>query len=115
MDFSRLISGTISFVQNHTVIAIVLALGLLFFVYRKPKLFFALLFVALFLAGLFCMITSVTRSDSEQKRRLIHEEEKESDNTPRSLFRNPLRFAVTELCTHETRLPGCSEFLSFKS
>ena len=106
MDFSRIISGTLSFAQNHTVIAIVLALGLLFFVYRKPKLFFALLFVALFLAGLFYMIISLTRSGSEQKERLTHEQEKESDNSPRSLFRNPLRFAVTVLYTHETRLPG---------
>jgi hypothetical protein len=51
--------GIVSFAQNHTVIVIVLGLGLLFFVYRKPKLFFSLLFLGLFLAGLYYMITSV--------------------------------------------------------
>ncbi len=94
----------VSFYQNHTVIVIVLALGLLFFVYRKPKLFFLLLFLGLFLAGLLYMITSITGSGSEQKKRLIPKEEKQSDNIP--LFRNPLYFAITELCTHETRFLG---------
>jgi hypothetical protein len=41
----------VSFAQNHTVIVIVLALGLLFFMYRKPKLFFGILFLGLFLEG----------------------------------------------------------------
>ena len=106
MDLSGFMDGIISFAQNHTVIVIVLALGLLFFVYRKPKLFFFLLFLGLFLAGLFYMITSMARSGSEQKKRLIPEEEKKSDSTPSSLFRNPLHLAVTELCTHEKRFLG---------
>ena len=37
--------GIISFAQNHTVIAIVIVLGLFFLIYRKPKLFFVLLFL----------------------------------------------------------------------
>ena len=72
----------VSFAQSHTVIIIVLALGLLFFVYRKPKLFFFLLFLGLFLAGLFYMITSVSRSGLEQKKTLITDEEKQSDSNP---------------------------------
>ena len=82
MDFSGFMDGIVSFAQNHTVIVIVLALGLLFFIYRKPKLFFALLFLGLFLAGVFYMITSMAGLGSEQKKRLIHEEEKQSDKTP---------------------------------
>jgi cbb3-type cytochrome oxidase subunit 3 len=82
MDFSRFMDGIVSFAQNHTVIVIVLGLGLLFFVYRKPKLFFVLLFLGLFLAGLFYMLTNMARSGSEQKKRLIHEEEKQSDSVP---------------------------------
>jgi hypothetical protein len=82
MDFSGFLDGIIPFAQNYTVIAVVLALGLLFFIYRKPKLFFALLLLGLFLAGLFYMIISMAGSGSEQKKRLIHEEEKQSDNTP---------------------------------
>jgi hypothetical protein len=82
VDFSGFMDDIVSFAQNHTVIVIVLALGLLFFIYRKPKLFFALLFLGLFLAGLFYMITRMAGSGSEQKKRLLHEEERQSDNTP---------------------------------
>ena len=79
MDFSGFMDSIVSFAQNNTVIAVVLALGLLFFMYRKPKLFFGLLFLGLFLAGLYYMITSIAGSGSEQKKRLLHEEEKQSD------------------------------------
>ena len=82
MDFSEFMDGIVSFAQNHTVIVIVLALGLLFFLYRRPKLFFTLLFLGLFLTGVFYMITSMAGSASEQKKRLIHQEEKQSHNTP---------------------------------
>jgi hypothetical protein len=66
--FSGFTDGIISFAQNHTVIVIVLGLGLLFFVYRKPKLFFVLLFLGLLLAGLFYMIISVSRSGWNRKK-----------------------------------------------
>jgi apolipoprotein N-acyltransferase len=69
----------ISFAQNNAVIAIILALGLLYFLYRKPKLFFILLFLGLFLAGLYYMVTSLGGSGSAQKKRLIQQEEKQSD------------------------------------
>lgn len=72
--------GIVSYAQNHTVIVIVLALGLLLFLYRKPKLFFVLLFLGLFLVGLFYMITSMAGSGSEQKKRLIPKEEKQSNS-----------------------------------
>lgn len=83
MEFSEFIDGIVSFSQNHTVIVIVLvAMGLLLFVYRKPKLFFSLLFLGLFLAGLLYMITRMAGSGSEHKKRLIHGEGKQSDNIP---------------------------------
>ena len=82
MDFSGFIDGLILFAQSHTVIAIVIALVLLFFLYRKPKLFLTLLFLGLFLAGVFHMITRMAGSGSEQKKRLMHEDEKQSENTP---------------------------------
>ena len=72
----------VSFAQNHTVIAIVLALGLLLFMYRKPKLFFGFLLLGLFLAGLYYMIATMAGSGSEQKKRMIPQEEKQSDNNP---------------------------------
>ena len=82
MDFSGFMDGIVSLAQNYMVIVIVLALGLLFFIYRKPKLFFPLLFLGLILAGVFFMITSIAGPASEQEKRLIHEKEKQFDNTP---------------------------------
>ena len=79
MDFSGFMESVVFFAKNNTVIAIVLALGLLFFVYRKPKLFFVLLFLGLFLAGLYYMIMSLAGSTSEQKKRLLQEQETQSD------------------------------------
>jgi multisubunit Na+/H+ antiporter MnhC subunit len=72
----------LSFAQNHTVIVIVVVLGLLFFVYRRPKLFFVLLFLGLFLAGVLYMITSIGASSSKEKKRLIYEEKGQSDSIP---------------------------------
>lgn len=82
MDFSGFMDSIVSFAQNHTVIAIVLALVLLFFMYRKPKLFFGILFLGLFLAGLYYMIITMAGSGSEHKKRIIPEEGKQLDNKP---------------------------------
>ena len=79
MDFSGFMDSITSFAQNNTVIAIVLALGLLYFLYRKPKLFFILLFLGLFLYGLYYMVTSMGGSGAAQKKRIIQQEEKQSD------------------------------------
>ena len=79
MDFSGFMDGIISFAQNNTVIAIILALGLLYFLYRKPKLFFILLFLGLFLAGLYYMVTRMGGSGAAQKKRIIQQEEKQSE------------------------------------
>ncbi len=78
MDFSRFMNGILFFAQNHTVIVIVLALVLLYFMYRKPKLFFGILLLGVLLAGLFYLITSISGPAKEQKKKLIHEE-KQSD------------------------------------
>jgi len=78
VDLSRLMEDIVSFAQSNTVIVIVLTLVLLFFIYRKPKLFFVLLLLGLFLAGVIYMISSLTGSGSEQKRRLIDQGEQQS-------------------------------------
>ncbi len=82
MDVSGIINNIVSFGENQTLIVIVFALVLLFFLYRKPKLFFMSLFLGLFLAGLYYVITSTARSGSEQKQRLLDESEKHSSYTP---------------------------------
>ncbi len=82
VDFSGIMNNVVSFAQNQTVIVIALIFALVFFIYRKPKLFFASLFLGLFLAGLFYVITSMARSGSEQKKKLLDEAEKQSSYTP---------------------------------
>ena len=79
MDLSGFIGGIVSFVQNYTFIAIVIALGLLYFMYRKTKLFFGILLLGLLLVGLFYMIMNLAGSGSEQKKRLIQEDEQQVD------------------------------------
>jgi Ca2+/Na+ antiporter len=69
----------ISFIQNNTVIAIAIAVILLFLIYRKPKLFFGILFLGLFLALLYYLIMSLAGSGSKQERKLMHEGEREVD------------------------------------
>ena len=75
----RFMAGIVSFAHNHPIILIILVLGLLFFMVRKPKLFFSLLFLGFFLVGLFYLIVNTAGSGSQKKERLIHEEEKQLD------------------------------------
>jgi hypothetical protein len=79
VDFLGFMVGIVTFTQKHTVIVVVFTLGLLFFMRRKPKLFFSILFLGLFLAGLFYMIMNMATSGSEQKRKLTHVKEKQFD------------------------------------
>ena len=80
MDFSGLVNGIVSFAQSNTIITIVIAFGLLIFLYRRPKLFLGILFFVCFMAALFYMIATMAGSGSEHKRKLIGEEEKQFDS-----------------------------------
>jgi len=80
MDFSKSTDSIVSFVQNNPIIVIILVLGLLFFMYRKPKLFFSLLGLSVLLAGLFYLIMSMAGSGSEKKKALSDKEEQSDTN-----------------------------------
>ena len=82
MDFSGYLDAIVTFAQTHTVIAIIIGVGLLVFLYRKPKLFFGILFLGLFLAVLFYMITSVAGPSSEKKKKMIYREDKQTESNP---------------------------------
>jgi hypothetical protein len=56
------------------LIVIVLALVLLYFMYRKPKLFFGIFLLGAVLVGFFYLITSISGPAKEQKKKLIREE-----------------------------------------
>jgi multisubunit Na+/H+ antiporter MnhC subunit len=80
MDFSKFTDSIVSFVQNNPMIAIILVLGLLYFMYRKPKLFFGLLGLGVLLAGLLYLIMSMAGSGSEKKKALGDKEEQSDTN-----------------------------------
>jgi len=80
VNFSRSMDVIVSFAQNNPIIVIVLVLGLLFFMYRKPKLFFSLLGLGLLLAGLFYLIITISGQGSEKKKALTHGEEQSDTN-----------------------------------
>ncbi len=69
----------VSMTQTHAIIVILIVLGLILFIVRRPKLFFSLIGLGLLLAGLVYLILSISGSGSEQKRKMIHEEEKQLD------------------------------------
>ncbi len=70
----------VSFAQNHVfLVVLVVVLGLILLMLRRPKLFFSLIGLGLVLAGLIYVIISLSDSGSEQKKKMIHEEEEKSD------------------------------------
>ena len=80
MDFSGFMHGIVSFAQSNTIIAIIIALILLYLIYRRPKLFFGLLSLVLIVVLLFYMIANLAGSGSDRKKSLIEKEQTESDS-----------------------------------
>jgi hypothetical protein len=80
MDFSSIMDSFFSYAQENPLTLIGLALCLLFFFYRKPKLFFGTLFLGLVLAGVFYLIMNLVGAGSVGKNGLIPEEEKQTES-----------------------------------
>ena len=84
MDFSGflpgLVDGIVSFAQSNTIIAILIALILLYLIYRRPKLFFGLLSLVIIVALLFYMIANLAGSGSERKKNLLEKEQTQSES-----------------------------------
>jgi hypothetical protein len=80
VDFSGFTNDITSFAQNHTFIVILIAIGLLILLYRKPKVFFGMLFFGLVAAGLFYLIIYVSGPGKESKEKLLQEEEQQVDS-----------------------------------
>ena len=79
MDFSAFMNGMVSYFQSHLLVAILLALCFLFLAYRRPKFYLGLLLLGVFLLGVYYMITNLASSGSQQKKDLLFEEEKQSE------------------------------------
>lgn len=71
MDISEIINSIISFAKDNPIVAVAAALLLVFLIYLRPKLFLSLLFLALFLGGIFYLIMSMASSVVSQKGKLI--------------------------------------------
>jgi galactitol-specific phosphotransferase system IIC component len=79
MDFSGFVNSIVSFAQNHVVIVILIVLGFIFLMIRKPKLAFSLLALGLILVGLVYLVSSMAGSGSEKKSKLLEEKEEQVD------------------------------------
>jgi hypothetical protein len=77
MDLSEFMAGIVSFAQDHVLIVILIVLGLVVLMIRKPKLGFSLLALGLILVGLFYMIMNLAGSGSEKKTKLLEEKEEQ--------------------------------------
>ena len=73
MSFYSVMSGILSFFQDNIIIAIALGLILLYLLYKSPKLFFIVLFIALFLSGIYYVISDVASIGGHQKEKMIQE------------------------------------------
>ena len=78
MSFTAFMNGMVSYVQSHPVLGIALALCFLFLMFRRPKLFLGVLLLGAFLVGVFYMITNMASSGSQQKKDMLYQEEKQS-------------------------------------
>lgn len=87
MDFMDIISdlaGSITdFAGSNPLIAIVVALVLAFIIYRKPKLFFAILVVCAVIIGVMYVLSNLSTSGTAKKDRLIEK------SVPDNLMRIP--------------------------
>jgi Ca2+/Na+ antiporter len=80
MDRSIPTDSIVSFAQNNPIIVIAFAIGLLFFMYWKPKLFLSLLGLGLLLAVVLYLIMTMAGSGSEKKKALTHDQEESDTN-----------------------------------
>jgi len=79
MDLSEIIDSIAAFYTGNPIVAVVIALVLLFFIWRKPKLFLFLLFLALLLAGTLYFILQSASIGSSEKEKLLHKDYKQSE------------------------------------
>ncbi len=80
MDFSSIMDSFFSYAHENPWTLLALAVCLLFFFYRKPKLFFGTLIVGLVLVGVFYLILNLAGTGSERKRGLLSEDEKQTES-----------------------------------
>lgn len=73
MNFFSIMNSIIAFFHDNIIISIILALVLLYILYRSPKLFLLILVVAVLLTGIFYVISDVASIGSYQKKEMTRE------------------------------------------
>jgi len=71
VSFSETANSILSFSKDNPIIAIVIGLILLFLLFRKPKLFFGLLFLGAILALVWYFIADVSSKGKSGKEEMI--------------------------------------------
>ena len=79
MDLSEIIDSIVAFYKGNPVVAVAIVLVLLFFIWRKPKLVFFLVFLALLLSATLYFILQAGSSGLSEKEKLLHKQYKESE------------------------------------
>ena len=74
MDFLSIMKSIPDFLLANPVVAVIVALVLIFLLYRKPKLFFLIFVILVVLAGVLYVILDVASTGVSQKERLIDRE-----------------------------------------
>jgi len=77
MDLSPLIDSIVTLLGNNLLISIALAILLIIMLFRKPKLFFMIFFITLFLGAVLYMIFSVSSTAVSEEKQLINESMKD--------------------------------------
>ncbi len=73
MGFVEIFNNIIAYLQSNTPVAIVVALLLVYLLFRKPKFFLMVLFVALLLAGLLYLVEELSSIGGYNKKALINQ------------------------------------------
>jgi len=65
----------VTYIQGHMYIAVALVMILGLLLFRKPKIFFTIFFIALLITGVLYLISTLSSTGASQKQKLIKQEE----------------------------------------
>jgi hypothetical protein len=77
MDFSVIIDSIVTFLKNNLSVAVAMTFILIILLFRKPKLFLMVCFIALVLGSVLYVISDVSSTGVSQKQELIHKSTKD--------------------------------------
>ena len=73
MDFSETINDIATYLQSNIYVTLGLVLVFLLLIFRKPKIFIAIVVIAFLMFGILSMISNVADTGAEHKREMAKE------------------------------------------